>query len=90
MDRLVNGYGIIGIDRDSKGIWEIYASIYIFNAHLLISLSVFALLATSPATYKGGGLRRPPLWIPLYGGWEGGRHSKNIQTYQQMCIEYVY
>ena len=37
-------------DRDSKGIWEIYASIYIFNAHLLIRLYVFAMLATSPAT----------------------------------------
>ena len=37
-------------DRDSKGIWEIYASIYIFNAHLLIHLYVFAMLATSPAT----------------------------------------
>ena len=33
---------------------------------------------------------RPPLWIPVYGGWGGGKHSKNIQTYQQMCIEYVY
>ena len=37
-------------DRDSKGIWEIYASIYIFNAHLLIRLYVFAMLVTSPAT----------------------------------------
>ena len=39
------------------------------------------------STKEGG---RPPLWIPLYGGWGGGKHSKNIQTYQQMCIEYVY
>ena len=78
-------------DRDSKGIWEIYASIYIFNAHLLIRLYVFAMLGTSRAFHikestKGGG-RRPP---PLYGGRGGGKHSKNIQTYQQMCIEYVY
>ena len=67
-------------NRDSKGIWEIYASIYIFNAHLLIRLYVFMLAF-------GG---RPPSWIPLYGGWGGGKHSKNIQTNQQMCIEYVY
>ena len=32
----------------------------------------------------------PPLWIPLYGGRAGGKHSKNIQKYQQMCIAYVY
>ena len=37
-------------DMDSKGIWEIYASIDLFNAHLLIRLYVFAMLATSPAT----------------------------------------
>ena len=58
--------------------------------------------ATSPPPYKGGGLRpppqrgaaafggRPPLWIPWYGGWGGGRHSIHIQMYQQICIEYVY
>ena len=34
-----------------------------------------------------GGGRRPP---PLYDGLGGGKHSKNIQTYQQICIEYVY
>ena len=83
-------------DRDSKGIWEVYASVYIFNAHLLILLYVFAMLATSPATIQrnpqraaaeGGGGRRPP---PLYGGWGGGKHSENIQMYQQMCVEYEY
>ena len=37
-------------ERDSKGILEKYASIYMFNAHLLIRLYVFAMLATSPAT----------------------------------------
>ena len=29
-------------DRDSKGIWEVYSSIYIANAHLLIPLYIFA------------------------------------------------
>ena len=36
---------------------------------------------------KGGGRRPPPLY---YGGWGGGKHSKNIQTYEQICIEYVF
>ena len=45
---------------------------------------------------RGGGRRPPPLCgggrrpPPLHGGWGGGKHSKNTQTYQQMCIEYVY
>ena len=26
----------------------------------------------------------------LCGGWGGGKHSKNIQKYQQLCTEYVY
>ena len=33
---------------------------------------------------------RPPLWIHLYGGRGGGKHSNNIQTYQNMCIGYAY
>ena len=31
-----------------------------------------------------------PLCGFLYGGWGGGKHSKNIQTYEQICIEYVF
>ena len=80
--------------RDSKRIWEIYASIYIFNAHLLMRLYVFAMPAISP-----GGFRPPPqrgaaafgghpsLWIPLYGGLAGGEHSKNIQIISKCALD---
>ena len=47
--RDVNEYRMIrmiGIPKE----YEIYASIYIFDAYLLIRLYVFAMLATSPAT----------------------------------------
>ena len=60
--------GTLWDDRDFKGIWEIYASRYIFNAYLLTRLYVFAILATSPATIKestkgGGRRRRPPPFV---------------------------
>ena len=51
--RLVLGYGMIGMIGIPKeyGIYiYIYASVYIFNPHLLIRVYVFARLATSPAT----------------------------------------
>ena len=45
------------------------------------------MLGTYPATkgiHKGGDRRRQR------GATAEGKHSKNIQTYQQLCIEYVY
>ena len=30
---------------------------------------------------KEAAFGRPPVWIPLYGGWRGGEHSK---TYRPM------
>ena len=42
--------------------------------------------------HKGG--RPPSAAAPLcgflYGGWGGGKHSKNIQTYEQICIDSVF
>ena len=52
--------------------------------------------AASGRLHKGGRAwavafgARPPLWIPLYDVLGDCKHSKNIQTYQQICIEYVY
>ena len=56
--RLLHEYRMIGMTGISKEYGrltlpdarEIYASIYIFNAHLLMRLYVFAMLATSPTT----------------------------------------
>ena len=52
-------------DRDSKGIWEIYASIFKFNVHLLIRLYIFDMLATFPATMIL--YRRRPSAVPFCG-----------------------
>ena len=69
-------------DRASKGIREIYASMYIFSAYLLIRLMFLLCLPPAQPPCKGGGLRppsqrvaagrlrrTPPLWIPFYGCW---------------------
>ena len=75
----------------------IYMCQYTYSMYICWYVCMFLLCLPPPQPpYKGGGHRppafggRPPLWIPLYDGWGGGKHSKNIQTYQQMCIEYVY
>ena len=47
-------------DRDPKGIWELYASIYIFNAHLLICCVFLLCLLPPQPPYKGSSLRPPP------------------------------
>ena len=76
---------------------------YTYSMHMCWYVCMFLLCLPPPQPpYKGihkggrppkaaaplcGGGRRPP---PLYGGWGGGRHTKNIQTYQQVCVEYVY
>ena len=80
-----------------------YMHLYEYWMHICLYVCMFLLRLLPPQPpYKGGGLRpppqggaaafggHPPLWIPLYGGLGGGKHSKNIQTYQQICIEYVY
>ena len=102
MHRLVNEYRMIrmiGIPKE----YGRYMHQYTYSMHICWYVCMFLLCLPPPQPpYKGGGLRpppqrgaaafggRPPLWIPLYGGWGGGRHSKNIQTYQQICVEYVY
>ena len=51
--RLVLGYGMIGmiaIPKEYGRYMHQYIYIYIYNAHLLICLYVFAMLATSPST----------------------------------------
>ena len=86
--RLVNGYGMIemiGIPKE----YGRYMHQYTYSMHICWYVCMFLLCLPPPRPpYKGiHKAGRPP---PLYGGWGGGKQSKNIQTYQQMCIEYAY
>ena len=64
--------------RFQRNMEDICVDIHI-QCTFAIRLYTFAMIVTSPATTKR-----------IYGGCGGGKLSKDIQTYQQMCIEYVY
>ena len=100
LDRLLAGYGMIGMIWVPKG-YGIYISINIHIQGTFANESVcFCYACHQPqqpykGLHKGGVRRRRPAATlcdggrrppPLHGGWAGGKHSKNIKRINKYAL----